>query len=82
MPLTPGLTAGGSELRVEVLDGPVDDARRWAVPSALAQLPHDGIEPADLAMERSCPGRSWRRSQGNHESSIHPGDGALKRGEP
>jgi hypothetical protein len=82
MPSTVGLTAGGGELRVEALDGPVDDARRRAIRNALARLLHDGIEPADLAMERFCPGRSWRRSQCNHDRSIHPRDAALQRGEP
>jgi hypothetical protein len=80
--LTPELTAGGAELRVEVLESPVDDARCWAVRSARAQLACVGIEPADLARERFCPGRPRGRSQCNHDSSIHAGDGALKRGEP
>ena len=80
--LTPELAAGGGELRVEALEGPVDDARCWAVRSALAQLPHDGIEPADLAMDRCCPGRRWGPSQCSHDGSIQPGDGALKGGEP
>jgi hypothetical protein len=80
--LAPEPTAGGGELRVEVLESPVDDARCWAVRSAHAQLPYVGIEPADLAMERFRPGRPRGRSQCNHDSSIRPGDGALKRGEP
>jgi hypothetical protein len=78
----PELAMGGGELRVEALDGPGGDAQFWAVRSAPAQLLHDGSEPADLAMERSCPGQSWRRSRCNHDGSIHPGGGALKRGEP